>query len=93
MHESILEYFHSTLSQRKLLSEFLKYLISSKDEGVAMRVVTFKMDERLLEELDKYAMRNGMTRSDAIRKAILELLRNSGPRSYFKYRIKRVVIA
>ncbi len=58
-----------------------------------MRVVTFKMDERLLEELDKYAMRNGMTRSDAIRKAIMELLKNAGPRPYFKYRIRRVVIA
>ncbi len=58
-----------------------------------MRVVTFKVDEKLLEELDKYAMRNGMTRSDAIRKAILELLRSSTPRPYFKYRIRRVVVA
>jgi len=58
-----------------------------------MRIVTFKVDERLLEELDKYALRNGMTRSDAIRKAILELLRNSKPKTYFKYRIKRIVVA
>ena len=59
-----------------------------------MRVITFKIDEKLLEELDRYAMRNGMTRSDAIRKAIIELLKNSN-RYYspFKYRIRRVVIA
>ena len=57
------------------------------------RVVTFKMDEHLLEELDKYAIRNGLTRSDAIRKAIIELLRREPPRSsIFRYRIRKVVI-
>ncbi len=39
-----------------------------------MRVVTFKMDEDLLEKLDTYARLKGMTRSEAIRLAIKKLL-------------------
>jgi len=56
-----------------------------------MRVVTFKMDERLLEELDKYALRHGMTRSDAIRKAIMVLLGRDSRRG--RFRVRRVVLA
>jgi metal-responsive CopG/Arc/MetJ family transcriptional regulator len=36
--------------------------------------VTFKVDEDLLEKLDTYARLKGMTRSEAIRKAIIKLL-------------------
>ncbi len=57
-----------------------------------MRVVTFKIDERLLEELDRYALSLGMTRSDAIRKAIVDMLRGGNGRRY-KYRIRKVIIA
>ncbi len=35
-----------------------------------MRVVTFKVDESLLEKLDLYAMSNNLTRSEVIREAI-----------------------
>ena len=56
-----------------------------------MRVITLKVDEKLLEELDRYAMRNGMTRSEAIRKAIKEFLRRHGVRR-FKFSVRRVVI-
>jgi len=35
-----------------------------------MRVVTFKIEEDLLELLDKYAIENNMFRSEAIREAI-----------------------
>jgi metal-responsive CopG/Arc/MetJ family transcriptional regulator len=35
-----------------------------------MRVVTFKVEEDLLELLDRYAIRYGLNRSEAIRKAI-----------------------
>jgi len=38
-----------------------------------MKVVTFKAEEYLIELLDRYAIRNGLNRSEAIRKAI-ELL-------------------
>ena len=38
-----------------------------------MRIVTFKMEEDLLELLDRYAIKYGLNRSEAIRKAI-ELL-------------------
>jgi len=35
-----------------------------------MKVVTFKIDEKLLEKLDEYARLKGVTRSEVIRKAI-----------------------
>ena len=39
-----------------------------------MRVITFKIDEDLLEELDSYAKLKGISRSEAIRRAIVQLL-------------------
>ncbi len=40
-----------------------------------MKVVTFKVEEDLLEQLDKYAIKHGLKRSEAIRKAIELLVR------------------
>jgi len=40
-----------------------------------MRVVTFKIEEELLELIDQYAELSGETRSEVIRKALMELLR------------------
>lgn len=40
-----------------------------------MRVVTFKIDEDLLEMIDMYARKTGYTRSEVIRKALVELLK------------------
>jgi len=40
-----------------------------------MRVVTFKIEENLLELLDRYAIINNMYRSEAIRKAIETFVR------------------
>ena len=39
-----------------------------------MRVITFKIEEDLLEKLDWYAIKYNLNRSDAIRKAIKDLL-------------------
>jgi len=39
-----------------------------------MRVITFKIEEDLFELLDIYAINNGLSRSEAIRKAIKELV-------------------
>ena len=39
-----------------------------------MRIVTFKIEEDLFELLDVYAINNGLSRSEAIRKAIRELV-------------------
>ncbi|AWR93349.1 ribbon-helix-helix protein, CopG family [Acidianus brierleyi] len=39
-----------------------------------MRVVTFKAEEDLLELLDRYAIRYGLNRSEAIRKAIEKMV-------------------
>jgi len=59
-----------------------------------MRVVTFKIDESLLEKLDALCIRKGITRSDAIRNAIIEFLKREAvtPR-YYRISIRRVVIA
>jgi metal-responsive CopG/Arc/MetJ family transcriptional regulator len=40
-----------------------------------MRVVTFKVEEDLLELLDRYAIKYGLNRSEAIRKAIETLVK------------------
>jgi metal-responsive CopG/Arc/MetJ family transcriptional regulator len=40
-----------------------------------MRVVTFKIEEDLLELLDAYAINHKLNRSEAIRKAIEEMLK------------------
>jgi len=40
-----------------------------------VRVVTFKIDEDLLEMIDMYARKTGYTRSEVIRKALVELLK------------------
>lgn len=40
-----------------------------------MRVVTFKIEEDLLTLLDKYAIKYGLNRSEAIRKAIEDLVK------------------
>ena len=57
-----------------------------------MRVVTFKVDERLLDELDRYAARKRITRSEAIRRAINELLRREFRPRVFRIRVKKVVV-
>ena len=49
-----------------------------------LRIVTFKVDESLLEALDRYARMKRMSRSEAIREAIKRLLEEEGipiPRS------------
>jgi metal-responsive CopG/Arc/MetJ family transcriptional regulator len=42
-----------------------------------MRVVTFKIEEDLLELLDSFAIKNKMNRSEAIRTAIIYLLKEA----------------
>jgi len=39
-----------------------------------LRIVTFKLEEELLEQVDKYAQEKKLTRSDVIRLALLNLL-------------------
>ncbi len=40
-----------------------------------MRVVTFKVEEHLLELLDRYAIKHNLNRSEAIRRAIEKLVK------------------
>ncbi len=42
------------------------------------RIVTFKIDTRLLRLLDRYAKRRRLTRSEVIREAIIRLLESEG---------------
>ncbi len=41
---------------------------------MVMRIITFKIDEDLLEQVDLYAQKENTTRSEFIRKAIIEYL-------------------
>jgi len=43
-----------------------------------MKVVSVNLDEKILEELDRYAIEHNMTRSDVVRKAIELLLKQEG---------------
>ncbi|MFP3233951.1 MAG: DUF6290 family protein [Sulfolobaceae archaeon] len=38
------------------------------------KVITFKVEEELVKNLDTYARKHGLNRSEAIRKAILKLI-------------------
>jgi len=55
-----------------------------------VKVVTFKVDEELLERLDEYARLKGVTRSEVIRKAIELYLRVEGKRLAPQPRIVRI---
>ncbi len=41
-----------------------------------MKVITFKAEEYLIELLDRYAIKYGLNRSEAIRKAIENLVKD-----------------
>ncbi len=56
-----------------------------------MRAVTFKLSERLLEELDLQASKEGRTRSEILRDAVTAYLR-SGRRTR-KFRVKRIILS
>jgi metal-responsive CopG/Arc/MetJ family transcriptional regulator len=43
---------------------------------MTLRVITFKAEDYLLELLDRYAIKHGLNRSQAIRKAIENLVRD-----------------
>ncbi len=43
-----------------------------------LRIVTFKVEEEILEKIDKYAQEKKLTRSDVIRIALLNLLNSEG---------------
>jgi len=46
---------------------------------MTMRVVTFKLEEDVLEKLDRYATRIGRSRSEVIRLALERLLSDNEP--------------
>jgi len=61
--------------------------------GLVLKIVTFKLDEILLERIDKAAKEEGRSRSDLIREAISAYLNNNMRRRYRKpFRIKYVVL-
>ncbi len=43
---------------------------------MTLRVITFKAEDYLLELLDRYAINHGLNRSEAIRKAIENLVKD-----------------
>ena len=55
-----------------------------------MRVVTFKIEEDLLTLLDKYAIKHGLYRSEAIRKAIEELVRDEVDETLSAAKVEKV---
>ena len=51
-----------------------------------MRVVTVKLEENLLELLDRYAVKNKLNRSEAIRMAIEKLVKEESEETESKGR-------
>ncbi|MCE4603715.1 MAG: ribbon-helix-helix protein, CopG family [Aeropyrum sp.] len=43
-----------------------------------VKVVTFKVEVDLLEEIDRHAEKRGLSRSELIREAIMRYIRNNG---------------
>ncbi len=58
-----------------------------------MRVVTLKAPESFLEELDRYALTHGLTRSDVIRDAVIHYIRRDGHGRPKRWVVKRVVLS
>ncbi len=56
-----------------------------------MRIITFKIPSKLLEELDLRAIKEGKSRSELLRDAITAYLR-SGRRTR-KFRVKRITLS
>lgn len=61
-----------------------------------MRVVTFKIDEELLERLDSIAMRLGIPRSELIREALISFINNKSNIAELargkRLRIRRIIL-
>jgi len=59
-----------------------------------LRIVTFKIDDSLLEKIDKIASREGLTRSEIIREALITYLSRGGTRVSRRkiFRVKHVVL-
>ena len=55
-------------------------------------IVTFKLPYPLLEKLDRYAIVHGVTRSEVIRRAIMEYLARHEALTAPRIRVKRVVL-
>lgn len=53
-----------------------------------MRVVSFKVDEDLLELVEEFARRRRITRSELIRRALRDYISMQRPRFYITRRIK-----
>ncbi|MDW7969109.1 MAG: ribbon-helix-helix domain-containing protein [Sulfolobales archaeon] len=60
---------------------------------MVVRVVTFKIDEILLEEVDKVAKMFGMSRSEIIRDALSSYLRSVKTVKKNNVNIKKVTLA
>ena len=56
-----------------------------------VRVVTFKLDDELLRDLDRVADELGVTRSDVIRMALKAFIRGRSPRREV-IRVRRVIL-
>jgi len=57
-----------------------------------MRIITFKLDDRLLQAIDRYAIEHRMSRSEVIRLAIIKLVNSNEYRSQ-RINIKKLTIS
>jgi len=55
-----------------------------------MRVVTFKIEEYLLERIDSYAVNNNLDRSSLIRMALKEYLENHEDKKEYRLKVEKL---
>ena len=61
--------------------------------GIYVKIVTFKIDDRLLERVDRFAEKNGVSRSEVIREAIIRYLNGGGYKKKERmFKVKYVVL-
>lgn len=74
--------FHISVSHRDFVDGLVNILLGHSEEPVfdgRVKVISVKMPLMLLDALDVYVRRNGITRSEAIRRAVSLLLRSYAP--------------
>ena len=58
-----------------------------------MKIVTFKIDDLLLERIDRFAEKNGVSRSEVIRESIIRYLNGGSYKGKGKmFKVKYVVL-
>jgi metal-responsive CopG/Arc/MetJ family transcriptional regulator len=63
-------------------------MVLSNEVRIVVRVVSFKVDEELLELLEEYARKKNISKSEIIRRAIRNYIMSSNEKPFITKRIR-----